>query len=284
MFSKQSKPRITKECLFRHSYMILLVFHFCIAGSGQTIQLPQNDLDELVEQFKTSNPKDSVLRLADRMPKPRLDPIFRESIINSLPPVVFKLQVKNSELDAKVKELFRPVLKLYGREDVYEIIIIDSQVPFVMTDSGVVIVISTGILKEAESDDEILGLISHEIGHDYYLPYSIDTKQFLEQVKANDREPFLIRHSQELLTIIEYECDAFSAVTLAYLGYRPIAFLDKLEKWQRQFPNNIREGGIHPALDKRRGFIKAILPVQYLEINKPRVSPSLEAIHKILGR
>lgn len=86
---------------------------------------------------------------------------------------VLKLKIENTEISTGLKKLFAPVLKLYGRDDVYEIIIFKQSTPIMFSDTGVVIVVSTGLIERAANDDEILGYVAHEVAHEYYAQYSI---------------------------------------------------------------------------------------------------------------
>src|SRR5207248_1884151 len=111
---------------------------------------------------------------------------------------------------------------------VYDLILIDST-PIMMSDSGVVLVVSTGMISAANSDDELLGYTAHEVAHEFFASYSIYSNHILRLIVDRGNEPILNRHVREVLAIIELQCDAFASLTLASQGYNPREFANGLD-------------------------------------------------------
>lgn len=187
------------------------------------------------------------------MPPAVTDAEFRKLVKDRLPR--FK-EVGVPRLNEKVISVIEPVLSFYGRADVYELKIVDSEIPLIMADSGVVLVISTGLLREVKSDDELLGYVAHEVGHEYFAKYSVYSRYLLTLISEQGNEPDLKRHPNELLTLIELHCDAFAALTLSHLGYDPMAFMDGIERTARDFPGHVESN--HPPPAQRRNLVEQL--------------------------
>lgn len=71
------------------------------------------------------------------------------------------------------------------------------------------------------------------------------------------------------------QCDAFAALSVAYLVYNPFAFLDWLERIAQKFPNY--QIGFHSVELIRREVVLGVLP-GYPAVTKRRISPLLSGI------
>lgn len=108
----------------------------------------------------------------------------------------------------------------------------------VMSDSGVVLVITSGTFLDVGSPDELLGFIAHEIGHEYFWVYWVYLKILTQKVNERNQEPVLLQGLTKLLAVIELQCDAFAAITLDFAGYDPVAFVDALERFAQKFKDH----------------------------------------------
>jgi predicted Zn-dependent protease len=283
--SKKSFPevaRIAKVCWPRHldSVFLILILSVLVLAAAETDPaqeriastpiLDEKDIAETITSFKTADAAKSVEIFRKKMPRPVLDPTIREGIIDHLPPYVAKLQIDNDSLIRKVKQLIAPVLSVYGREKTYDLIIVQHPTPLLMSDSGVVIVITTGMLNEVTNDDELLGLIAHEVGHEYFAQYSIYTRYLLQKVKESGNEMALIRNLSRILMLLELQCDAFASTTLSDLGYDPLAFVDCLERIAKKFPDH--SIAFHPSEDIRRRVVAGLFPVSPTKLNNITLS------------
>lgn len=86
-----------------------------------------------------------------------------------------EIRLKESDLEVEIRRLPHPVLSLYDRTN-YDLVILNHKQPYISLDSGVILYITTGLFADAESDDEILGYVAHEVAHEYFAEYSDYTK------------------------------------------------------------------------------------------------------------
>lgn len=272
-FGKTSRTFIQCVILF----LIIAAAFFPVRAQ---VVLPEQDIKETVTFYKTLNQPNEIKIFQAKMPKPVLDEKIRKGILDNLPPVVLKLKIENAELTEKVKKLFEPILKFYGREKVYEIIIFKHPTPVMFSDTGVVIVVSTGMIERTENDDELLGYLAHEVGHEYYAQYSIYSRYLIKLVSENGQEIALNRKYIEAMVLIELQCDAFAALTLNVLQYNALEFAKGLERTGKDFPNH--SYGYHPPDLQRRNLVEQIVPKANFSI-KPRISNELKSLKKLIA-
>jgi len=165
-------------------------------------------------------------------------------------------------------------LELYGQEKIYDIIIFRHATPIMFSDSGVVLVVSTGMIERAASD-ELLGYTAHEVAHEYFARYSIYSKYLLKMIVEGGNEAALKNKLAEALALIELQCDAFAALTLAYLNRQPLAFIEAMERIGRDFPNH--GVGFYPPDAVRRQIVSHVALEKALSV-KPEQSSNLQAL------
>jgi phosphoribosylaminoimidazole (AIR) synthetase len=103
-----------------------------------------------------------------------------------------------------------------------------------MNGSAVLLMLSTVLIRRAVSDDEILGHVAPELGYDLYWRRTAQARRALELYRTQGvGTPLGQKQALEELARIEFECDAFSAVTLASLGRHPLFFGHYLEATER---------------------------------------------------
>jgi hypothetical protein len=262
---------------------VIFISHICSAQENSTnltkidFSLCESDIAETVLSLKTNNPSKTAELFRQKMPPPTIDTKFRKKIIEGLPSFVEKLRVHDEILAMKLKLLMDPILSFYSRDKVYEIIIIRHDTPFLMSDSGVVLVISTGLINETQNDDELLGFLAHEVGHEYFQKYSIYSKHLLSLVEENGKEKALTRHLSAFLLILEAQCDAFAAITLSHLKYNPIAMANFLERTAKKFPHHSSDS--HPSDSIRRNIISKVIPSSFL-VKESKISLQLVSLQK----
>jgi hypothetical protein len=138
-----------------------------------------------------------------------------------------------------------------------------------------VLVISTGMIERAQSDDELLGYVAHEIGHEFFVKYSVAVNYLQRMILTGGNEQVLVYRVAELLAIIELQCDAFAALTLASLRHSPLEFVKSIEQDSLEFPD--RRASARPAEQDRRKVVEDVLPASALNV-LPRQS---EAFHHL---
>lgn len=248
-------------------YAISFILVASITARGQ---ISEQDISGVISAYQ----KVTVSALKDGMPPPQTDIAFRKSIYQSLPEDVVRLRITDPKLVSLLKKVLEPVLSLYGRGDVYDLVIVNSPVPMMMSDTGVVLVMTTGMIQQAESDDELLGAVAHEVGHEYFVFYSVESRQLLKTISNRGREQPLERRISEVLNLIELQCDAFSAITLSSLGYDSLAFIRAIERVQARYPKEA--WGNHPVVETRRKVIEGLM-----QSHEPRRSDAFIKLQKL---
>ena len=235
----------------------LAVLLFAWPCSAQIV-FADKDIDNTIAFYKTI----TIANLRDKMPPSVTDAAYKKSAHAILP---FK-ELQDRKLTAALKLVLRPLLLLYDRLEAYEIVIVDNPIPFAMLDSGVLLIISIEMIKRAENDDELLGYVAHEIGHEYFALYSNYSKYLLELVSQRDNEPVFRNFVVGALALIELQCDAFAALTLSSLDYSPLEFVSSMERLTSEFPKQVISS--HPVIKQRRHVVEGLTKVQL----KPRQS------------
>jgi hypothetical protein len=178
-----------------------------------------------------------------------------------------------------VLEIIRPALMLYRRQDCFKLLAVEHRVPVAMNDSGVLLMITTGLIERATSDDEILGVVAHELDHDIHWRRTARARQTLELYEHGGGTELLARQAREALAKIELECDAFSAVTLAAMGRNPGVFGRYLLAAAHDYPDLVAEN--MPAVEERARVIERVVPAAALSI-PPRQSEAFKKLKALL--
>ncbi|MBX7172288.1 MAG: hypothetical protein K1X72_15080 [Pyrinomonadaceae bacterium] len=245
----------------------------------EKVELSEKDIAEIINCFKTDNPTRSVEDFKLKMPPPVTDKNIREKILQNLPAIVKKLQIKDQEITENFQRIVAPVLELFNRSKVYEIIIIRHQTPIMFSDSGVALVISSGMIERLKNIDDLLGFTAHELAHEYFAKASIHTRYVIGLTENENEYRALTRKYWESMGLIEIQCDSFSALTLSVLGYNPLAFIEEIEGIENEFPQFV--GKFHPSSNIRRQVVEGILSKEKFSIVK-RISSDLQKIKNLL--
>jgi hypothetical protein len=239
------------NCSFRlHSSSRLVLVCICLFAcidsyltkAARHVQTAADVLAEsVIAEYKTSDPYARVRQWQRESTHPNGNPQFKEfqaARLKEFAATEFApYRLNDPVLAAQVREVFLPVLQLYNRQDCFEIIVVNHPVPIMMNDDGVLLMVTTGLIARAENDDELLGHVAHELGHDLHWRRAAKARSVtaLYQARGSVDSP-VARAAREELARIEMECDAFSAVTLSVLGRNPVFFGHYLEATERNYP------------------------------------------------
>jgi hypothetical protein len=295
-YSKQEPARHLSRLL-----SVLLSLIFLVPGTAQQTGAPAshvkannnsyltvNDVSEIIYRYKQGKAADQVAvwtqwsRLASRTPSPQ----FRESLIQSFPSAWRSLRNSDPELDKHLKTLLHPLLSLYGRD--YEIFLINTGKPALLIESGTVLVMGTGILSRARSDDELFGFAAHEIAHAQFAERSIAAKElYAALIERKEADSAGASEALKDLSRIELECDAVAARTLSVMGMDPTQFIRSMERINQEFPAETSRGtemGVnwHPPTSMRLLVVEALAEGEGLK-RKPQASKLLRSIQESLS-
>jgi hypothetical protein len=104
------------------------------------------------------------------------------------------------------QQSFAQILKLHDRADILEIKIFEHDKPYVMVHCGSLIMVSSRSVELAGSEAGLLGIIAHEVAHDY-----LSSPQLIKRLDSDSR----------LGREIELVCDGIAVATLLRLGLDP---------------------------------------------------------------
>jgi hypothetical protein len=192
----------------------------------------------IIAKYHADHPAASVRELRRLMPHPEKNPRFKDfqaQIIRAWEASEFApYRLDDPQLEERLREVIEPVLRLYGRETSFKLVVIRHHVPVAMNDSGAVLMISTCLLERAVNDDEVLALVAHEVAHDLFWQRTAKARETLARNADKGQTPEVQEALNELARI-EFECDAVAAVTLAAMGRNPTYFGLYLQALERDF-------------------------------------------------
>lgn len=260
----------------------ILILCCTLASVVSSIGAGSDTADEVVNvinEYRTADPSSKVEVWQSQITHPSRNPKFKEFQAQRLKEwettEFAPYRLNDPALVAQLREVLMPVLRLYRRQDCFQIILINHKVPVMMNDSGVLLMVSTGLIERAISDDELLGHIAHEVGHDLFWRRTAQARGLLEIYRTGNSTSLLRQRATQELGKIELECDAFSAITLASIGRNPLTFARYLEMIERDFPDYIDPN--LPPVELRAKVIESVIPP-----NCYRVAPqATEAFRKL---
>ncbi|HEV2864654.1 MAG TPA: M48 family metalloprotease [Pyrinomonadaceae bacterium] len=183
------------------------------------------------------------------------------------------------QVTSLIAKIIRPALTLYRRQDCFKLLVVEHRVPVAMNDSGVLLMVTTGLVERATSDDEILGVVAHELGHDIHWRRTAKARQTLELREHGAGTELMARQAREELVKIELECDAFSAITLASMGRNPGVFGGYLLASAHDYSDLVAEN--MPPADERARVIERVVPAAALA-TPPRQSEAFKSLKALL--
>lgn len=169
---------------------------------------------------------------------------FKSYVVRTLPE---KGEVKKLKDPARRKlASVQEILRLHGRESVYEIKVIGVPHAFVGLHARCVLLITEAALSLLGTE-ELRASVAHEVGHEYV---------WSEYEAARQRKDY------QRLQQLEMFCDAVSIVTLRRAGMDPsrlVAAFEKLIRFEHGYNGPREDGDPHPSLLTRKKFAEAVM-------------------------
>lgn len=240
----------------------------------------EDEVKALISRYKDDNPATRVMAYIQQMPAPVSDEGFRRSVRASLPAEFIPYLLDDPALTLATRKALAPVLGLYGRTNVYDIVLLNHPVPLLMSDSGALLCLTTGLLRRMRTEDELLGYVAHEVGHEWLVRRTVELKRQYESFLASgaDRQAGLARVK---LALIELEADTFASLTLAYLGRTPVEYARSMEKVAKEYSDI--PIGYHPPARQRAQVITSVVPQRVLNLT-PRKTAEFIALQEALAK
>jgi Zn-dependent protease with chaperone function len=146
-----------------------------------------------------------IKRRLDQTRLPALTAADRETIFDDLPFVTPGNLVHDEALIARLRRRIYPVLAYHRRENIIIVVFNDSR-PIAITRRGGLIALSTALLDMLPTDEELMAVVAHEMGHIYV---AVD---FTYATRAGDMRK---------LRRLELYCDSIAVATLTSLKINP---------------------------------------------------------------
>lgn len=253
------------------------------AHAGSASGGPEAAVESVIAEYHSDDPAGRVRVWQAEITHPSGNPKFLEfqkERLEEWRKTEFAPYLLNDpQVNALVAEVIRPALALYRRENCFKLLVVEHKVPIAMNDSGVLLMITTGLIERATSDDEILGHVAHEVGHDLQWRRTARAHQTLELYEHGAGTELLARRQREELAKIELECDAFSAITLAAMGRNPHVFGQYLLAEAAEFPDNLADN--MPSVEERARVIEHVVPAAALS-TPPQQSEAFKKLKALL--
>ncbi len=262
----------------------LAVGVLALASPVKGTQPPTAAAETVISEYRSEDPAASVRVWQTQMTRtsgnPRFSEFQKERLEEWRKTEFAPHLLDDPRVTALVLEIIRPALALYRRHDCFKLLVVEHRVPVAMNDSGVLLMITTGLIERASSDDEILGHVAHELDHDIHWRRTARARQTLELYELHGAgTELLARQQREELAKIELECDAFSAVTLAAMGRNPAVFGRYLLAAAHDYPDLVAEN--MPLAEERARVIEHVVPATALS-TPPRQSGALKKLKALL--
>ena len=225
---------------------LALLLGFSLPGSPASAQSQsqlEHEISRVESWFMGKSLNEIKLKLGAMRPA-AVSQADKELLMSELPLITSANRIRDQYQLEHLRARALPVLKFYQRDGIVELIVFKDARPIVYSKPGVMIAISTEVLKIVGSDDAALaGIIAHESAHEYVA------MQFLNAVEAHDLEK---------LRELELFCDAVAVVVLLDLGLDPSHFAQIVKRTANySTPAAILNNGSnsHPAVGARLRLI-----------------------------
>ncbi|MBV9924478.1 MAG: M48 family metalloprotease [Acidobacteria bacterium] len=250
--------------------------------------LTERDVDEVISRYRAPAAPEQVAawsswsRSTFRPPLPE----FRKAVVGLFPEAWRARRNSDPAAARELQALLRPVLSVYGVD--YELFVIETPKPSLFLDSDAVMVLTTGLISRARSDDELSGLIAHEVAHARFAQRTAAAKALLAGLTAEGKgQSDGAWQALRELSRIELECDAVAARTLLTLGQDPGEFVRGIRRIEQDFPDEVARGGEygvdwHPPAEVRLRVVTA-LDAPGGTRNGPTRSARLKTLQDLLG-
>lgn len=259
-----SRAKIAERLRCRHLLALLVAILILASlestqGKGFDIHpvITPQDADEIIAKYRVPAAAEQVAfwRAWSRATYRPTRPEFREAVVNLFPPAWRSRHNTDPAVARELQSLLRPVFSLYEVD--YEIYAINTSKPSIFLDSDAVLVLTTGLIARARSDDELLGLVAHEVAHARFGQRTTAAKAVIAGLIATGKSDSQgERQALRELSLIELECDAIASRTLLALGQDPIEFVKGIQRLKKDYPEETKggdENGVdwHPPVGLR---------------------------------
>ena len=144
------------------------------------------------------------------------DDSLRAQAVAALPASLRSQRITQGKLLDRVEAIFNRVLQLHGRSGKLVLFLYRDDLPSAMLWRGCVVAVSDG-LAEPMYDDELAGVLAHELSHSYF-----------EDEMAEGRRA----QNAFAMRVVELKCDGVAILSLKLLGRNPAGYVRGLRRLQ----------------------------------------------------
>ncbi len=170
---------------------------------------------------------------------------YRQNAIASLPEHVRQNRVNSSNLHRRLEQVMASVLELHHQTENLELYLYHSEQPLAFVWRGCILAISDSLALFL-NNDELAGVIAHEVGHAYFTDESLAAKR--------SGKAFVMR-------AVELKCDAVALLTLKLMGRDPTSYINGLWKLTSRLTYGGYEANSwwHPRMAERDRFARLFI-------------------------
>ena len=210
----------------RKIYSLLILLALTLSPALQCLAL-DSPADRVTAKYTSAPFKEMAAKLREKLAgvKALRDPAKSETSVKK---EFGDFVLEDEDFTRKVWEIIAPVFKFAGKETQYRLVILKTVDPVAFCDDNAVVVLSTGMLMAANSDDALRGVVAHEFSHSLHLDRAARTRRQYEEALGSGQTA-LAESARAELNMIEYECDAAATLILAATGSNPLRYLEMLD-------------------------------------------------------
>jgi len=228
--------------------VVLGLFYFCVTADARAPQV----MDVALAGVGSGSAGELLDRILS-LPYTVLGEEHCRRAVEALPASVREHRITEGKLLARVERLMRPVIGLHRRAGRVELFLYHHESPRGFLWMGCVLVLSDS-LAGGLSDDELAGVMAHEMGHLYFMEETVAAE------KSGD---------DGAQKAVELKCDAVAMLTLELLGKDPARYPRGLQRILNLMRNkdlaNLtyklewRRSPTHPSIVERTQFAERFI-------------------------
>lgn len=198
-----------------------------LVSSSPAAPSRQDAAVEIVAKYQTAPFAEVVAKLREELSRVKVkeDPAKVEARVRK---EFGDFVLQDPNFTRHVWDVIEPVFRFSGKEKNYRLLILKTVDPVAFVDDNCLVVISTGLLMAANSEDALAGVVAHEQAHGPFAERTAVARRQLQLAQEQGNAAFA-EQAREALNLIEYECDAVAALQLSAQGYNPLRYLELLE-------------------------------------------------------
>lgn len=160
--------------------LMILQLQVSAAPNKPSVELVSNaDATNIIKKYQDSQNPNQLDTIIKAIPSTATKE-EQNAVIRKLPPQWLAQQNTNADISRNIRKIISPVFELYKKD--YTIFFLNNDIPSLMIDSDAVIIITTGLIENLDTDDELIGMTAHEIAHGLFYERSKRAREYLDNL------------------------------------------------------------------------------------------------------